>query len=438
MNRVSLIIPAYNEAKTVGKIIEVAKTVKDIYEIIVIDDGSTDDTADVAKLAGARVFSLKKNRGKGYAVKTGIKKSHGGILLFLDADIRNITTETIEKIISPVIKDEADFAKTTFSRRSGRVTEFVAKPLMKIFCPSYNFSQPLSGQFCVKKKFMESIDIPNNWGIDISTLLDAIRANQRIVEVDIGEMEHESEKKSDEEKIEMSENVIETFVRKIILFDPDKIIKPVKGIVAFDLDRTLLTQSSIEVLARKMKFSRQLKSIRKKYYAGKINESEITRYLARFFEGKTDDDIIEYIKDIELAKNAARTVRKLKDMGYKTILLSSAFSPITKHFKKKIGLDLWVSPVLLRKNGSYGGRVEFSKISNKNCCNQSICKGSVLRKVMDKYNITKEDVISVGDGINDICMFKESGRYLIIGDKLKDLPGAIRINDLSEILLYTK
>jgi len=100
---VSVIIPAFNEEKTVGEVVKVVKSLNYIYEIIVVDDGSTDNTGEVAKSAGAMVISHIKNRGKGAAIKTGFNNSKGSVAVFLDADIQNLTAAKVDKIIQPIL-----------------------------------------------------------------------------------------------------------------------------------------------------------------------------------------------------------------------------------------------------------------------------------------------------------------------------------------------
>ena len=76
---VSVIIPAYNESKTVRHVVDVVKSLDYILETIVVDDGSTDRTAEVAEEAGAKVIRNQKNREKNAAIKTGFKKYNGEV-----------------------------------------------------------------------------------------------------------------------------------------------------------------------------------------------------------------------------------------------------------------------------------------------------------------------------------------------------------------------
>lgn len=83
---ISVIIPAYNEALTIAGIVFKIKELYPDYEIIVVNDGSTDDTAAIAKEAGAHVHSHPYNIGNGAAVKSGIRVARGDIMVFMDAD----------------------------------------------------------------------------------------------------------------------------------------------------------------------------------------------------------------------------------------------------------------------------------------------------------------------------------------------------------------
>ncbi|MFC1813516.1 glycosyltransferase family 2 protein [Thermodesulfobacteriota bacterium] len=88
-SKVSIIIPAYNEARTIGDIVSKIRAIYPEFEINVIDDGSTDDTAAVAKLKGAKVYRHPYNIGNGAATKSGIRVASGEILVFMDGDYQH-------------------------------------------------------------------------------------------------------------------------------------------------------------------------------------------------------------------------------------------------------------------------------------------------------------------------------------------------------------
>lgn len=95
---VSIIIPTYNEAQTIRDVVTRIKTLYPDFEVIVVNDGSTDDTAAVAKDAGALVYSHPYNIGNGAAVKSGIRFASGKILVFMDGDGQHDPRE-IEKLL---------------------------------------------------------------------------------------------------------------------------------------------------------------------------------------------------------------------------------------------------------------------------------------------------------------------------------------------------
>ena len=187
---VSIVIPAYNESKTIEKVINVINSLDCVNEIIVVDDGSSDNTASVAQKAGATVILHSKNKGKGAAIKTGFENSNGDVVAFMDADLKNLTAKQVEKIIRPILDGKADVTKTKFKRKAGRVTELTAKPLLNFFFPELKYDQPLSGQFAAKRSFLSKIKFEEDYGVDIGIVLDADVRGMRIKEVDIGEIEH--------------------------------------------------------------------------------------------------------------------------------------------------------------------------------------------------------------------------------------------------------
>lgn len=97
--KVSVIIPAYNEAERIGAVLEVLLAAEKVDEIILVDDASTDGTAQVAKRYGVKVLSLPENMGKAAALDHGVKLARNDVFLFLDADLVGLRAEHIDKMI---------------------------------------------------------------------------------------------------------------------------------------------------------------------------------------------------------------------------------------------------------------------------------------------------------------------------------------------------
>ena len=211
---VSIVIPAYNEEATVAQVVSVARKLAYVDEVIVVDDGSTDRTVEEAEGAGATVISHLVNEGKGSAIKTGFKYSHGDIVAFIDADVSNFTPTKIDKIIKPILEDKTDITKTKFARESGRVTELTAKPLLGFFFPELKYEQPLSGQFAGKRSALNKIRFEKDYGVDVGIVLDADVHGIKILEVDIGDICHDMSPLADLNK--MANEVVRTIIDRAV------------------------------------------------------------------------------------------------------------------------------------------------------------------------------------------------------------------------------
>lgn len=211
---VSIIIPAYNEEENVAQVVSVARKLSYVDEVIVVNDGSTDNTVEEAESAGATVISHKENQGKGAAIKTGFKNSHGNVLAFIDADVSNFTTSKLDKMIKPILDGKTDITKTKFARESGRVTELTAKPLLSFFFPELNYEQPLSGQFAGTRAALSKIKFEKDYGVDVGIVLDADVHGMSIMEVDIGEISHDMSPLSNLNK--MANEVVRTIIDRAV------------------------------------------------------------------------------------------------------------------------------------------------------------------------------------------------------------------------------
>lgn len=209
---VTVIIPARNEEKTIQKVIKLVQKSTLVNQIIVVDNNSMDNTAKLAKSAGAYVEPCT-SQGKGYAMEEGLKHSINDIVVYIDADISNYSKDLITKLAEPIINKKADFVKSMFDRTGGRVTELVAKPMLEILFPEmHKFSQPLSGMIAGRKNFFEQITFEKDYGVDIGILLDMIHINARITEVHIGTIKNVSQQWQSLEK--MSREVMKAIIKR--------------------------------------------------------------------------------------------------------------------------------------------------------------------------------------------------------------------------------
>lgn len=124
MITVSCIIPAHNEGSRIGRVLDVVQNHPLLREIIVVDDGSADNTAQIAQGKNVRVISLPENRGKSYAVAEGIAAATGSHLLMLDADLVGLSYDDITALIRPVMAHQAEVS-ISLRRNSPWIWRFI-------------------------------------------------------------------------------------------------------------------------------------------------------------------------------------------------------------------------------------------------------------------------------------------------------------------------
>ena len=177
---VTAVIPAYNEEQTIADVVKRVKNIDKIQKVIVVSDGSTDSTAEIARQYGADVIELNENVGKGGAIKAGINECGTEIILFLDADLIGLTEKHILDLIEPVIENKADMTIGIF--KNGRMVTDLAQKVAPY----------LSGQRAIKKSIIDKI--PNiditRYGVEVALTKYVDKFNVRVQEVDLPDMTH--------------------------------------------------------------------------------------------------------------------------------------------------------------------------------------------------------------------------------------------------------
>lgn len=146
--KVACIIPAFNEESTVASVARLAVSHPLITRVLVIDDGSNDNTAGIAQsIEGVDIIRLNPNKGKGAAMRAGIDGSSEPVLLFLDADLINLESNHITDLLNPVLSGHADMTVGLF--RGGRIHTDLAH----VITPS------LSGQRAIRRSVIDDLDM---------------------------------------------------------------------------------------------------------------------------------------------------------------------------------------------------------------------------------------------------------------------------------------
>jgi glycosyltransferase involved in cell wall biosynthesis len=146
--KVSAIIPAFNEEKTIASVIKSAKSTFLISEVIVVDDGSFDNTFVIAEKLAVKTIKLSENQGKGKAMEIGVKNTNASILVFIDADLVGIKNKHLESIIKPILKNEVEMTIGVLDRKKfGKILDWLVR--------KNRF--PFSGTRALKREFWDKI-----------------------------------------------------------------------------------------------------------------------------------------------------------------------------------------------------------------------------------------------------------------------------------------
>lgn len=191
MSKVAVLLPAYNEEVSIASMILLSLQYAD--EVIVIDDGSSDRTSEVSRLAGATVLSHTTNKGKGAALKTGFKYAQDyDIIVTIDADGQHNPSE-IPDVIKPIMEDRADIVngsryiagKDTTTPTYRRVGQTVLDNATYL-ASGVKLTDTQSGFRAFSSKSIEYFNFdPNGFGIESDMLIEASVNKLRIVEVEI-------------------------------------------------------------------------------------------------------------------------------------------------------------------------------------------------------------------------------------------------------------
>lgn len=198
---VTVCIPAHDEEATVGRVVAAALGASPLVDdVVVVDDGSSDATASVARRAGARVVQLPERVGKGGAMRAGLVATTGDLVVYLDADVQNVTPSFVTNLVGPIVTADASLVKGFYERPlgdtptgGGRVNELVARPLIEVLFPDLaTVRQPLAGETAAPRTVFEKVGFADGYGVEIGLLIDVAAdfGASSIAQVDLGTRIH--------------------------------------------------------------------------------------------------------------------------------------------------------------------------------------------------------------------------------------------------------
>ena len=186
MKAITVVIPAFNEENTIAATVRAVQKLDYINRILVVDDGSTDQTAAAAEITGAEILKLSPNRGKGGAMNAAVQYIQGDIVAFIDADLGQCA-EQVGLILQPILNEEADLVIAAFPPAKkkggfGLVKNTARWAIRK--AGQMEMVSPLSGQRAMNKEVLQAVTpFKEAYGVELGMTIKALQKGYKVIEV---------------------------------------------------------------------------------------------------------------------------------------------------------------------------------------------------------------------------------------------------------------
>jgi glucosyl-3-phosphoglycerate synthase len=455
--RVSVVIPALNEARRIADVVAYAYSDPATAEVIVIDDSSIDDTAQLARDAGAKVIRSAM-LGKGESMRDGAEAATCDLVVYLDGDLDGLRPNIITDLIAPIQLDGADFVKAKFGRSGGRVTELTAKPMLRIFFPELTtLTQPLGGIIAAKKSLLKSMRFESDYGVDVGLLIDAYRAGAVIAEIDIGSLKHESQslpalgvmaqevsrtiferakeagRLSVDQVLSIYEN--ERDNRGDIDYIADKLRGSDKLVLLF-MSGVVTRRGYLDLLAKVTRTAQACGSL---LSDSNPNDEAWHTQVAENFRFVHRNMFERVARQIELLPNVIESVNELRRMGYRVGIVTDGFFAAAEMVRRRVFADFAMGHFLHFESGVCQGRVRINRafLRDDGCREHAICSSNVLHQLRSpELGLSFNHVIAVGAKKEHRCLLRGADFSFAMSSGAAELlrePGVARIESLAEI-----
>ena len=180
------------------------------------------------------------------------------------------------------------------------------------------------------------------------------------------------------------------------------LLRRAKRLVLMDMDSTLIQSEVIDELAKRAGVSKKVSAITHQAMNGKFPFTQSLKKRVALLKGLTLSDLEKTYKDLKLTNGAAKLLKVLKQLGYKTGLVSGGFTYFSEQLKRDLGFDYAFANVLEIKNGRLTGRVTGPIVDAKR-------KALILETIAQGEKISLDQTIAIGDGANDLLMLTKAG-----------------------------
>lgn len=438
ITKATVIIPALNEENGIASVVEYALRDPATGEVIVVDDCSTDYTAERARAAGAMVITSSM-LGKGASMQDGLAHASHEWIVYLDGDLSGLQDHIISDMVRPLLQNQADFVKARFGRGGGRVTELTAKPMLKVFFPELaGFAQPLGGIIAVKKSLLKHLSFESGYGVDIGLLIDALRKGARLAEVDIGSLVHDSQalhdlsgmanevarvihhhsREAGRLHVEQITEMYEAQRQATASFD--YIINRQKNrtkLLLLDMDGTITPNRFVVDLARQTHTDETLSALLDN---PKNDAGTRSKRIAEIFKYTHRNQFEKVAMAMAIRPGVIDFVNQMKRDGFMVGIVSDSYFIAAEILRKRIFADFAIAHILHFQNDICTGELKINPdfLPNGQSADDLICKSKVLQRFLsNKVKPSFTEVWAIGDNLNDLNMLNLADKAFVIEPK---------------------
>jgi phosphoserine phosphatase len=443
---ITVVIPALEESATIGDVVRYALRAQGVTEVIVVDDGSVDDTAARALQAGARVVTSTL-LGKGASMEDGAREARNHTIVYLDGDLEHLSSRVIERLAEPILAGRADFVKASFRRTGGRVTTLTARPLLATFFPELRFlDQPLGGLVAARRSLLKALDFETDYGADVGLLLDAAAAGARIAQVPIGRIVHDRQPlhalgdmarqvvraildragrrgrlhKTQIREVEEVERQAQAEIESVL-----RRLGTTQRLALLPIDGVLVEGSYLQHLARR---TRRTRAYREAEAAHGISPVRRILVAARAFRGVAKSAFVRAARTIPLQSGAIATVRGLRRAGYRVGVVSGGSRIVAEVIRRRVFADFTVANLLRFHRSKATGEMTLAPAMRhpRGCPTHESCTGNVVLHLRKRLGLRRRDVVSVGHRAEHLCLLRASGTPVAFRPTIDSLRSATR------------
>jgi phosphoserine phosphatase len=320
-----------------------------------------------------------------------------------------------------------------------------------------HIEQPLGGILAARRSIFRNLRFETDYGVDVGLLLDVSASGIPIRQVDIGNVQHDSQ--SLEVLGDMAKQVVRVILERASRYgrldlqqvreveeverhsqaEISRIFESIgrpERLALFDMDGTLLRGRFVLNLAQRTNRMAELGEL---LDHAEMNPEERTRRIARLFSGVSRSVFEESARSVPLASGAVDVVVALRKLGFRVGIVSDSFRVATEIVRRRVFADFSIAHLMRFRKGLATGEVTLipAMLHSEGCREHTYCKLNVMMNLCDQLSLSPESVLAVGDSDPDACLLKAAGISVAFQPKsafLAESAGHVVQDNLLEIL----